>query len=277
MSSDLPLVTIMTPVYNGAKYIAELIESVAAQDYPHIEHLIIDDGSDDDGATVAILEQYSHLRWWSRENIGQYATMNEGLDASEGEIICFISADDIMTPGAVKAIVDKFLKFPNYDGIYGKMLWINEDGSLHHAQEVITRAPLWFHQYKTFIAHCSLYIKKPVLLENRLYFDTALRLVGDFDWLVRIIRSPIEIGYLDKVLSKVRYHAEQASQMNTPAMNEESRLVYRRYGINQLLVKLALGIVYWVTAIKILRDGFVSGGMKEVKALIAAKLSRVSM
>lgn len=276
MISELPLVTIMTPVYNGAKYIAELIDSVAAQDYPHIEHLIIDDGSNDDGATVAILEQYSHLRWWSRENLGQYPTMNEGLDEAKGEIICFISADDIMTPGTVRAVVDELLAHPEYDGVYGKMLWIQEDGSLHHPQEVITHAPLWVHQYKTFISHCSLYLRKSVLIEHQLYFDTTLHLVGDFDWLVRIIRSPIKIGFIDLVLSKVRYHEDQASQKNTQAMHEESRLVYRRYGINQFLVKIALFINYLLVVNWILWDGFKTGGIKNIWNIVSAKLRRNS-
>ncbi|MBM3146150.1 MAG: glycosyltransferase [Chloroflexi bacterium] len=271
MSAELPLITIITPVYNGAKYLPALIESVAAQDYPHIEHLVIDDGSDDDGVTIAILKQYPHLRWWSRENRGQYATMNEGLDAAKGEIICFISADDLMAPGAVKAVVDEFLAHPEYDGVYGKMLWINEDGSLHRAQEVVTHAPLWFHRYKTFISHCSLYMKKSVLLQHDLYFDTTLRLVGDFDWIIRITEAPIRIGYLDRVLSKVRFHAGQASQMNTPAMNRESNLIYQRYRINQGLVKITLFVFHWITIFRILWGGLTSGGITAIRAMIAEK------
>ena len=58
-----PLVSIITPVYNGAEYLEELIISVRDhQDYPYIEHIIIDDGSTDDGETVSILKKYPHLR-----------------------------------------------------------------------------------------------------------------------------------------------------------------------------------------------------------------------
>lgn len=274
MSFAKPLVSIITPVYNGAKYIGELIESIAAQDYPYIEHLIIDDGSDDDGATVAILAQYPHLRWWSRENKGQYPTMNEGLDAAEGEIVCFISADDLMTPGAVRAIVDEFRAHPELDGVYGKMLWMNADGSLHRAQEVITHAPLWVHRYKTFISHCSLYIKKTILMQNKLYFDTTLRLAGDFDWIIRIIAVPVKIGYVDRVLSKVRFHAGQTSQQNKAAMNQESRLLYQRYGIHQVLVKIVLLVAHWITIVRSLWGGLKSGGVKEVGAMISEKLMR---
>ena len=277
MSSQLPLVTIITPVYNGAKYITALIESVAAQDYPHIEHIIIDDGSHDDGATIAVLKQYPHLRWWSRENRGQYPTMNEGLDTAKGELICFISADDIMASGAVSAVVDEFLRHPDFDGVYGKMLWMNEDGSLHRAQEIITHAPLWFHRYKTFISHCSLYMKKEFLLKHELYFDTSLRLTGDFDWIIRITNESVKIGYVDQVLSKVRFHAGQASQMNTQAMNEEARQVYRRYGVNQGLVRIVLFIFHWLTVFRILWNELASGGLRAVVAIIIPKFQRTKL
>lgn len=274
MSFAKPLVSIITPVYNGAKYIGELIESIAAQDYPYIEHLIIDDGSDDAGATVAILAQYPHLRWWSRANKGQYPTMNEGLDAAEGEIVCFISADDLMTPGTARAIVDEFRAHPELDGVYGKMLWMNADGSLRRSQEIISRGPLWFHRYKTFISHCSLYMKKEALLHYDLYFDTALRLTGDLDWIIRITDAPLKIGYVNKVLSKVRSHPTQASQQNTPAMQAESRIVYQRHGVNQLWVKITLTIFHGIMLLRNLWVGWRAGGLQEIKAMFAAKLKR---
>ena len=117
MTTDQPLVSIITPVHNGAKYIEKLIESVRTQDYHNIEHVIIDDGSTDDDATVAILRKYPHLNWWSRENKGQYATMNEGLEAARGELVCFISADDVMASGAVHCAVEFMQAHPNYDGV----------------------------------------------------------------------------------------------------------------------------------------------------------------
>lgn len=274
MSSKLPLVSIVTPVNNGAKYIGKLIDSVAGQDYPHTEHIVIDDGSRDDGATVAVLEQYPHLRWWSRENRGQYPTMNEGLEAARGEIICFISADDLMTPGAVKAVVDEFLAHPIYDGVYGKMLWINEDGSLRHAQEVITHAPLWLHRYKTFISHCSLYIKKDALARHDLFFDPKLRFLGDFDWIVRITKTPLKIGFVDRALSMVRYHDQQTSKVHAEAIRAESRLMQKRYGINRFLLKIILTVVNWLTIIKALWRAFISGGWGEVRLLVGNRFAR---
>ena len=87
-----------------------LIQSVLNQDYPNIEHIIIDDGSQDNGVTVSVLSKYHHLHWWSRPNKGQYATMNEGLLAAQGEIICFVSADDLVSPDAIKTAVEALTK-----------------------------------------------------------------------------------------------------------------------------------------------------------------------
>ncbi|MBC8505250.1 MAG: glycosyltransferase [Chloroflexi bacterium] len=274
MSFALPLVSIITPVFNGAKYIGQLIESVVQQEYSRIEHIVIDDGSDDDGATVAVLEQYPHLRWWSRENRGQYPTMNEGLDAAKGELICFISADDLMASGAVKSVVDEFLEHPEYSGIYGKILWMNDDGSLRHAQELIASAPLWLFKYRTFISHCSLYMKKDILEQHELYFDTSLHFVGDFDWIIRIAELPLRIGYVDQNLSLVRYHSSQASQVHAQAIREESHLIYQRYGVNRILRKIILTSIHWATVIKSLWGALLSGGLKEVNLMVAERLTR---
>ncbi len=92
---ELPLVSIVTPTFNSADYLQELLQSVAAQDYRRIEHIVIDDGSRDGGATVALLQRYPSVRWWSREdNRGQYATLNEGFRAATGDFLTTISADD---------------------------------------------------------------------------------------------------------------------------------------------------------------------------------------
>ena len=102
-----------------------LILSVRSQNYPNIEHIVIDDGSQDDGATVAILKRYPHLHWWSRENLGQYATMNEGLEAARGEIVCFVSADDLVLPDAVHRVIEIMQRHPEYDGIAGLTQFID--------------------------------------------------------------------------------------------------------------------------------------------------------
>lgn len=248
-SRELPLVSIITPVYNGAKYLDNLILSVFNQDYPNVEHILIDDGSTDQGATVKVLEKYPHLRWWSRENRGQYPTMNEGLEAATGEIICFISADDVMAENAIRSAVEALAKNPQTNGVYGQYTYIDENNQPYWYQPLIKHASVEFYRYSPFIAHCSLYIEKAALLKHNLYFNPSLRYVGDYDWIVKIIAAGLKIDYLDQILAHVRWHNAQTSNQYLQAIKAELNLTLKNYGVNLLFYRMFNStidrLLYW--------------------------------
>jgi glycosyltransferase involved in cell wall biosynthesis len=233
-----PLVSIITPVYNGSLYLEELIQSVRSQDYPSIEHIVIDDGSQDNGATVAILNSYPHLTWWSQNNKGQYATMNVGLRSARGEIICFVSADDIISPGAVSSVVDFFIRYPSYDGVFGIATRIDSQGRPIPYYIPFRTAPIYFHQYFAHISHCSLYVRRASLLSHALEFDPSLKYVGDYEWIVRTHKEGLNIGLVKRELSKVRLHPEQTSQKNSTDSAMEVRRVISNYKISKPLYLL---------------------------------------
>ena len=100
----LPLVSIVTPAYNQAEYLAETIESVLAQDYPNIEYIVLDDGSSDN--TLDVLKRYDgRLRYESHANMGQARTLNRGWGMSSGSLIGYLSSDDRLRPHAVSRMV----------------------------------------------------------------------------------------------------------------------------------------------------------------------------
>jgi glycosyltransferase involved in cell wall biosynthesis len=247
-----PLVTIMTPVYDGSEYLDELIQSVLKQDYPHIEHLIIDDGSQDDGATVAILKQYPQLRWWSRANKGQYATMNEGLQTAEGEIICFVSADDVLVPGAVSAVVEFLSKHSHDDGVFGITTRIDPAGESLPFYIPFRTAPMAFYPYFAHISHCSLYVKTASLRKHELQFDSTLKYVGDYDWMIRIYKSGLKVGLLKQELSRVRLHPDQASRKFAGGSQLEEQKVLDSQQIDTLAYRF-FHWIYWAS-IKTRRD-----------------------
>lgn len=245
MQSPL-LVSIITPVYNGAAYLDELIISVRDQDYPCIEHIIIDDGSNDNGATKAVLKKYSHLRWWSRENKGQYATMNEGLAAAKGEFVCFVSADDMLAKGAIQRTM-KFIKaHPDYDGVYGFTAFMREDGRPYLPFTPFRRSPLKFYAYLWHISHCSLYLKRDVLKKKNLYFDATLCYVGDYDWIIRLINNDIKIEMLPETLSWVRIHDDQTSVRQRGKIRLERESIAKKNGINPLLYFFTIIATIWL-------------------------------
>lgn len=110
--NQFPLVTIVTPVYNQAEYLAETIESVLDQDYPNLEYIVIDDGSTDD--TFKVLERFAgrikHLR---QSNMGQANTLNRGWKMAQGSLVGYLSSDDILYPGAITKLVNILISEPS--------------------------------------------------------------------------------------------------------------------------------------------------------------------
>lgn len=103
-TQDLPLVSIVTPAYNQAEYLAETIDSVLAQDYPNIEYIVLDDGSTD--STPDVLARYNgRIRWERQENMGQAKTLNRGWAMSRGTLLGYLSSDDCLVPNAVSRLV----------------------------------------------------------------------------------------------------------------------------------------------------------------------------
>jgi glycosyltransferase involved in cell wall biosynthesis len=239
LSSDghLPLVSIITAARNGSLYLSALIESVLAQDYPRIEHIVIDDGSDDNGATIGILEQYSHVRWWTRANQGQYATQNEGLAAATGSIVSVICADDCyVTPSAISLAVNYLLEHPEYGCVFGRALNIGEDGDLLEAQTRIRgRLALRLLKYRCTIPHCALFVRTDVLLGAGAMFDPWYRLCGDWEWLLHLKQNSVAFGHINQPVALFRVHDTQTSQNRDELrFHEERQRIRRIYGDNAL-------------------------------------------
>lgn len=127
MMNNQPLVSIITPSYNQAKYVAYTIQSVTRQDYPFIEYGVVDGGSTD--GSVGILRKFEdHLDWWvSEPDQGQADAVNKGIAKSTGSIVAWLNSDDILLPGAVQRVVDVF-SHRNVDMVFGDAITINAHG-----------------------------------------------------------------------------------------------------------------------------------------------------
>jgi glycosyltransferase involved in cell wall biosynthesis len=123
-----PLVSIITPSFNQARYIEKTINSVLSQDYPYIEYLIVDGGSQD--GTVDIIKKYEgRIAWWvSEQDQGQTDAINKGFARATGEILAWLNSDDTYQPGAISAAVKYLQEHPEVGMVYGDCNFVNEDG-----------------------------------------------------------------------------------------------------------------------------------------------------
>jgi glycosyltransferase involved in cell wall biosynthesis len=230
-------------------YIAELIESVQEQTYKNIEHIVIDDGSTDDGATVRVLRSYPRLKWSSRPNRGQYATLNEGLAIANGHFITVISADDkYASADAITKAIAAFGQGGQYDSVYGDTIRVDEGGCAL-VGEPPRSSPVWLYKYYPGISHCSMLIKREFLMQHNLSFDETLRYVGDYDWIIRIIRAGCRFRRIRSPIAMYRYHSAQISLDENPRRVEEMTKMRHRYGNLNMFVQFMVN--KWWRAVKL--------------------------
>lgn len=124
-----PKISVITPSFNSVRYIEEAIQSVLKQDYPNVEHIIIDGGSTD--GTLDILKRYSHLRWLSKSDNGQSDAMNKGFLISTGDVIVYLNADDFFERGAFFDAVEHLKPEKDIKVVAGMCNVAKPDGSVY--------------------------------------------------------------------------------------------------------------------------------------------------
>ena len=178
------LVSIVTPCLNSARFIRQTIESVAAQDYPHIEHIVMDGGSID--GTLAMLAQYSGLTVHSGPDRGAADAINQGFRYSRGEYFTYLNADDVLLPGAISAAVRALEDEPSAAGVYGNASWIDEEGA--------TIGPYPVRDFDPQLLESECFICQPASLLRRSAFAAAgmlnpdLELTFDYEFWMRLAR-----------------------------------------------------------------------------------------
>ena len=179
--SELPLVSVITAVYNGRAELGRCIESVLSQDYPNIEHIIVDGGSTD--GTVELLKAYGDriAHWTSEPDAGVFDAWNKGLDIAQGEWISFLGSDDIYLPGAVRGYMNAARENPGVHFLSSRIDWV------HHTGYRRVRGEPWvwprFSRLMCTAHPGSMHSRK--LFEQYGRYDTAYRSAADYELLLR--------------------------------------------------------------------------------------------
>ncbi|RCW50897.1 glycosyltransferase family 2 protein [Paenibacillus prosopidis] len=204
---EFPLVSVITPSFNQARYIRQTIESVLSQDYPNIEYIVVDGGSSD--GTLEILQSYGHLgdrfRYISEPDNGQSHALNKGLHMANGQIIGWLNSDDTYLPGAIRKAVEMFRANPQFGMVYGKAYYTDENN-------VVLR-PYAVEPYKKerlfetcFICQPAAFIRADVFRSMN-GVDESLKFCMDYDLWIRVSKNH-PLGYIDDVLATSRLHDE---------------------------------------------------------------------
>ena len=125
-----PLVSIITPSYNQARFLEETIHSVLSQDYPNLEYILVDGGSTD--GSLEIIQRYAdRLAWWvSESDRGQTDAINKGFAHARGEVLAWLNSDDTYLPGAITQAVAFLQAHPEASLVYGDANLVDEHGNI---------------------------------------------------------------------------------------------------------------------------------------------------
>lgn len=208
MKNTYPLVSIVTPTFNQADYLAETIESILAQDYPNIEYIVLDDGSSD--STRDVLQQFSgRVRFEFQANMGQARTLNKGWGLCHGKYIGYLSSDDILAKNAVSRLVAMLEADPKIAAIYPDCDLINP------RSEVIKKNVCRPFDYENLVIGQECYIGPGALFRKDIYdlvggWQPDLKLAPDREFWMRVGLHG-KFVMLDESLAGYRMHTGSIS------------------------------------------------------------------
>jgi glycosyltransferase involved in cell wall biosynthesis len=220
-ADERPLVSVVITSYNYARYIAESIASVLTQDFPSFELIVVDNASTDQTSeVVAGFRADPRLRYVENAtNIGLTPNHNRGLALARGEYIVFVSADDRLLPGHLRASYDYLQAHPQTDLVYAGAIFIDADGNPIGVRSLGGQLPVDYDGGRNeFAAQLATgcYVAWPSSLARRSLYDELGPLderltAADYDITLRWAAAGKRFGYLRTPLAAIRVHAPQAS------------------------------------------------------------------
>jgi len=197
--TQLPKVSIITVVYNGASVIEKTIQSVIAQTYPNIEFLIIDGKSKDN--TLAIVERYRDqiVTVISEPDNGIYDAMNKGIQYATGDYLWFMNAGDLIPEP--ETLAKAFETADHADVVYGETLMMNEDYAptgLRTYKKLPENLTWRSMRYGMVVCHQSIIVRKSIAP----LYDLKHRYSADIDWTTKVLKKAKKVHNAHLILSK---------------------------------------------------------------------------
>jgi len=212
--SALPRISLVTPVFNSAKYIEQSFQSVFSQNYPNLEYFVVDGGSTD--GTLDIIRKYeSQLSGWlSETDKGMYDALNKGFARTSGEIMGWISATDKLHTGGLAVVGSVFRDLPEIEWITGRPTGFNQDGMSVYLLDL----PRWSRS--RFLIGANRYIQQESTFWRRCLWekagsrvDSSCRNGADFELWVRFFRNA-RLYPVDALIGGFRIHDDSLGLTN---------------------------------------------------------------
>jgi glycosyltransferase involved in cell wall biosynthesis len=265
-----PLVSVVTPSYGMADRIGRCLESVSAQTYPNVEHIVVDGGSTD--GTVAILQGRSGLRWSSEPDRGQSHAINKGLAMATGDVIGWLNADDEITPHALERVVAALVAEPDAGLVYGDIDVVEAgrtrrlDASPTFGMDALWRGTtIW--QPGTFWTRWA--------QEAVGEIDESFNLAMDFEYWLRFAEAGIAGVHVPHVQAIFEIHDSSKTGVASALdfAEDEARALRKHGEIHG--AAMAIDRWYWADVVQSVGEAARAGRASEASAMAKAAIRRM--
>jgi glycosyltransferase involved in cell wall biosynthesis len=229
--------SIVTPSFNGRRYLGQTSRSILTQagDFD-LEWVVVDGGSTDGTAEfLRSLDADPRVRWTSEKDRGQSDAINKGMATAAGDVVAWLNADDLYTPGALGAVATAFAENPGAQWLTGRCEIIDAEGRV--IRPSVTRykeRSLRRYAYRALLREN--FISQPAVFWRRDFgarvgsLDESLHYTMDYDLWLRMGRAAPPL-FLDRVLAQFRLHeTSKTGQVNREQFDEQYRVAGRYFG-----------------------------------------------
>ncbi len=242
-----PLVSVIMPVYNAEKYLKSAIESILNQTFSDYEFIIINDGSTDNSENIITSFSDPRIRYHKNtQNLGLSATLNKGINFSNGKYIARMDADDISLPDRFLEQVKFLDTHPDY-GIVGTLFAVKyfpkqtlEIGGVRLIENEDLKLAM---RYSNIYCHGEVMIRKSLLINNKLLYNPEYTATEDYD-LWRKLAPFTKFKTLPQILYIYSVHPQNVSSTKSQQMLDQSKLISEQIKKSFPLPNPSLNLMY---------------------------------
>jgi glycosyltransferase involved in cell wall biosynthesis len=188
---DRPAFSIITPSFRNSAWLKLCIASVADQQGVTLEHIVQDSCSDD--GTQDWLPRDPRVKAFIEKDQGMYDAVNRGYRRATGDILAYLNCDEQYLPGALKTVAEYFARHPQVEVLLAGSIVTDGDGAYicHRHAMIPTSHQIWF---RFPVLTSSIFIRRKVIAERGIFFDTKWRDLGDFHWVHALMQRNVPMA-----------------------------------------------------------------------------------
>ena len=240
------LISVVIPLYNKELYIGRCLDSIFCQNNEHIEIIVVDDGSTDNGCSIVEKYKHENLRLIRKENGGVSSARNIGIKEAKGNWLIFMDADDYFLDGAFLFLFNSIYKYADYYVLVAGFITINENGdkmsSIKYKSDKILSCPLKSLWYRNFYSRPGNTIIRKDAFDIVGKYDEHLSYNEDLEFSIRLLSYYKPVILSKEIMTYVKNPGSASSFRHPYEKDFVSRIPY--YSLNSKWEKLLTYNVY---------------------------------